>query len=155
MKHLKVIESLIANGDADVSAQGLELLVSQSPTARELKAMVLPMLRASSHDRNRVASRIIRRLTQTGRHRRLMTVLRNTARRIAFKKPGGWRAFLVTAEQGSFSAAARAMGVSQPTVRRQVTALEADTAIRNVRPTQPDLFAKKIRDTRAHLYASG
>ena len=161
------------------------------------------------------------------------------------------RAFLVTAEQGSFSAAARAMGVSQPTVGRQVAALEAelgvtlferlgthlqltqtgtglleqvramrdaaqqvslmaagqsallegavaitaseavaahllppivadlrrrhpgieielvvsnqtqdlqrreaDIAIRNVRPTQPDLFAKKIRDTRAHLYAS-
>ena len=98
MKHLKVIESLIANGDADVSAQGLELLVSQSPTARELKAMVLPMLRASRHDRNRAAARIIRRITQTGRHRRLMTVLRNTARQIAFKKLGGWR--VVTVRHG-------------------------------------------------------
>lgn len=36
------------------------------------------------------------------------------------------RAFLVTAEEGSLSAAARALGVSQPTVGRQVEALEAD-----------------------------
>lgn len=34
------------------------------------------------------------------------------------------RAFLVTAEEGSFSAAARALGLSQPTVGRQVAALE-------------------------------
>ena len=34
------------------------------------------------------------------------------------------RAFLVTAEEGSFSAAARALGISQPTVGRQVAALE-------------------------------
>ena len=34
------------------------------------------------------------------------------------------RAFLVTAEEGSFSAAARALGASQPTIGRQVAALE-------------------------------
>lgn len=34
------------------------------------------------------------------------------------------RAFLATAEEGSLSAAARALGVTQPTVGRQVTALE-------------------------------
>jgi DNA-binding transcriptional LysR family regulator len=34
------------------------------------------------------------------------------------------RAFLITAEEGSFSAAADAMGLSQPTVSRQVAALE-------------------------------
>ncbi len=34
------------------------------------------------------------------------------------------RAFLVTAEEGSFSAASRALGLTQPTLGRQVTALE-------------------------------
>lgn len=161
------------------------------------------------------------------------------------------RAFLVTAEQGSFSAAARALGIAQPTVGRQVAALErdlgvalfervsrglaltptglelvehmramsdaalrvsrvatgqalslegsicisaseliaafllpplvaklrarhpgieveivasntpqdlrrreADIAVRNFRPTEPDLFARKLRDMEAYLYAS-
>lgn len=161
------------------------------------------------------------------------------------------RAFLVTAEEGSFSAAGRALGMAQPTVGRQVAALEeeldvtlfervghgltltatglslveharamgeaamrlaltasgqslsldgivvisasqvtamytlppiiahlrathpgieveivatndtsdltrreADIAIRSFRPTQPDLFARKVNDGRAHLYAS-
>ncbi|MGH1347990.1 MAG: LysR family transcriptional regulator [Nannocystales bacterium] len=36
------------------------------------------------------------------------------------------RAFLVTAEEGSFSAAARALGMAQPTVGRQVAALEEE-----------------------------
>lgn len=36
------------------------------------------------------------------------------------------RAFLVTAQEGSFSAAARALGSTQPTVGRQVAALEAE-----------------------------
>ena len=36
------------------------------------------------------------------------------------------RAFLVTAEEGSFSGAARALGMAQPTVGRQVAALEAE-----------------------------
>lgn len=161
------------------------------------------------------------------------------------------RAFLVTAEEGSLSAAARALNMTQPTLGRQVSALEAelgialfertasglvltasglelvehvramgnaanglslaasgrsqavegsvcisateataayvlppiiaklrahapgieieivasndssdllrreaDIAIRAYRPTQPDLIAKKIRDTKAHLYAT-
>jgi len=36
------------------------------------------------------------------------------------------RAFLVTAEEGSLSAAARALGMAQPTLGRQVDALEAE-----------------------------
>lgn len=36
------------------------------------------------------------------------------------------RAFLVTAEEGSLSAAARALGMTQPTLGRQVTALERE-----------------------------
>ncbi|MEH6651952.1 MAG: LysR family transcriptional regulator [Motiliproteus sp.] len=39
------------------------------------------------------------------------------------------RAFLVAAEEGSMSAAARALGVSQPTLGRQVTALEQELGL--------------------------
>ncbi len=39
------------------------------------------------------------------------------------------RAFLVTAEEGSFSAAARALGMAQPTVGRQVAALEEELGV--------------------------
>ncbi|MEH6454533.1 MAG: LysR family transcriptional regulator [Psychromonas sp.] len=39
------------------------------------------------------------------------------------------RAFLVTAEEGSLSAAARALNMSQPTVGRQVSALEAELGV--------------------------
>ncbi|MFY0562397.1 LysR family transcriptional regulator [Archangium lansingense] len=39
------------------------------------------------------------------------------------------RAFLVTADEGSFSAAARALGIAQPTVGRQVAALEAELGV--------------------------
>ncbi len=39
------------------------------------------------------------------------------------------RAVLVTAEEGSFSAAARALGISQPTVGRQVAALESELGL--------------------------
>ena len=39
------------------------------------------------------------------------------------------RAFLVTAQTGSLSAAARALGVTQPTVGRQVTALETELGV--------------------------
>jgi DNA-binding transcriptional LysR family regulator len=39
------------------------------------------------------------------------------------------RAFLVTAEEGSLSAAAQALGVSQPTLGRQVSALEAELGL--------------------------
>lgn len=40
------------------------------------------------------------------------------------------RAFLVTAEEGSLSAAARALGMAQPTLSRQVTALEHELRTR-------------------------
>lgn len=39
------------------------------------------------------------------------------------------RAFLVVAEEGSFSAAARALGMTQPTLGRQVTALEEELGV--------------------------
>jgi DNA-binding transcriptional LysR family regulator len=39
------------------------------------------------------------------------------------------RAFLVTAEEGSFSAAARALSMTQPTVGRQVAALERELGV--------------------------
>ncbi|MGA9519843.1 MAG: LysR family transcriptional regulator [Myxococcaceae bacterium] len=39
------------------------------------------------------------------------------------------RAFLVTAEEGSLSAAARALGVAQPTLGRQVSALEDELGV--------------------------
>ena len=39
------------------------------------------------------------------------------------------RAFLVTAEEGSFSAAARALGSTQPTLSRQVAALEEELGV--------------------------
>ena len=39
------------------------------------------------------------------------------------------RAFVVTAESGSFSAAARAMGSTQPTISRQVAALEEELQV--------------------------
>lgn len=39
------------------------------------------------------------------------------------------RAFLVTAEEGSFSAAARALDMSQPTLGRQVSALEEELGV--------------------------
>ncbi len=39
------------------------------------------------------------------------------------------RAFLVTAEEGSLSAAARALGMAQPTLGRQVTALENELGV--------------------------
>ena len=39
------------------------------------------------------------------------------------------RAFLVTAEEGSLTAAARALGMAQPTLGRQVTALEQELGV--------------------------
>ncbi len=39
------------------------------------------------------------------------------------------RAFLVTAEEGTLSAAAKALGLTQPTLSRQVSALEADLGL--------------------------
>ena len=56
------------------------------------------------------------------------------------------RAFLVTAEEGSLSAAARALGLTQPTLGRQVDALERDLGValferhgRGLRPTPAGL----------------
>jgi DNA-binding transcriptional LysR family regulator len=40
-----------------------------------------------------------------------------------------WRAFLVTAEEGSLSAAARELGLTQPTLSRQVAGLEEELGI--------------------------
>jgi DNA-binding transcriptional LysR family regulator len=45
------------------------------------------------------------------------------------------RAFLVTAEEGSLSAAARALGMTQPTLGRQVAALEAELGVTLVERT--------------------
>jgi DNA-binding transcriptional LysR family regulator len=39
------------------------------------------------------------------------------------------RAFFVTAEEGSFSAAARSLGIAQPTIGRQVAALEEELGV--------------------------
>jgi DNA-binding transcriptional LysR family regulator len=39
------------------------------------------------------------------------------------------RAFLLTAEEGSFSAAGRALGIAQPTIGRQVAALEEELGV--------------------------
>ena len=39
------------------------------------------------------------------------------------------RAFLITAEEGSLSAAARALGMAQPTLGRQVSALEDELGV--------------------------
>lgn len=55
------------------------------------------------------------------------------------------RAFLVTAEEGSFSAAARALGSTQPTLSRQVAALEEELGV--------TLFARV--GTRLELTESG
>ncbi len=55
------------------------------------------------------------------------------------------RAFVVTAEEGTFSAAARALGASQPTIGRQVAALEEELGI--------TLFERV--GTRLNLTASG
>src|SRR3954469_6707929 len=56
------------------------------------------------------------------------------------------RAFLVTAEEGSLSAAARALGMTQPTLGRQVVALEEELGVglferagRRLAPTPPGL----------------
>ncbi|WP_426357327.1 LysR family transcriptional regulator [Pseudocolwellia sp. HL-MZ19] len=39
------------------------------------------------------------------------------------------RAFLVTAEEGSLSAAARSLGMTQPTIGRQISALEKELGV--------------------------
>ncbi|NKB45083.1 MAG: LysR family transcriptional regulator [Alphaproteobacteria bacterium] len=66
------------------------------------------------------------------------------------------RAFLVTAEEGSLSAAARSLGLTQPTLGRQVTALEESLGVtlfervgRALSPTQAGL------DLLSHVKAMG
>ena len=62
------------------------------------------------------------------------------------------RAFLLTAETGSLSAAARALGTTQPTVGRQIAALERELGVvlfelltgRPLPPPGPDGFASVI-----------
>ena len=49
------------------------------------------------------------------------------------------RAFLVTAEEGSFSAAARALGTTQPTIGRQVAQLEEELGVGSARVRPPRL----------------
>ncbi|WP_298434828.1 LysR family transcriptional regulator [uncultured Jannaschia sp.] len=72
------------------------------------------------------------------------------------------RAFLVTAEEGSLSAAARALGSTQPTLGRQVAALEAELGValferhgRGLRPTAAGLHllehARRMGDGAAAL----
>jgi len=78
------------------------------------------------------------------------------------------RAFLVTAEEGSLSAAARTLGMAQPTVGRQVSALEAELGVSLfertnsgliLTPSGTDLLAqvKTMADAAANVYrlASG
>ena len=78
------------------------------------------------------------------------------------------RAFLVTAEEGSLSAAARALGMTQPTVGRQVSALEQELGValfervgRGLELTPSGLeLVSHVRDmgkaaTRVSLAASG
>jgi len=78
------------------------------------------------------------------------------------------RAFLVTAEEGSLSAAARALGMAQPTLGRQVSALEEELGVAlfertgrglELTPTGLDLVehvrAMGAAATRVSLTASG
>jgi DNA-binding transcriptional LysR family regulator len=78
------------------------------------------------------------------------------------------RAFLATVEEGSLSAAARALGLTQPTVGRQIAALEEELGVillerssRAVTPTQSGLelldHARAMGEaaTRVSLAASG
>lgn len=75
------------------------------------------------------------------------------------------RAFLVTAEEGSLTAAAQALGMTQPTVGRQVTALEEELSVvlfdraggkLTLTPTGIDLLAhvKAMGDAALHVSRS-
>lgn len=66
------------------------------------------------------------------------------------------RAFLVTAEEGSFSAAARALGMSQPTLGRQVAALEEELGLTLFdRPRGGLALTEAGRDLLEHLRDMG
>lgn len=56
------------------------------------------------------------------------------------------RAFLVTAEEGSFSGAARVLGTTQPTIGRQVSALEASLKVTLVERTVRGLTLTEAGD---------
>jgi DNA-binding transcriptional LysR family regulator len=66
------------------------------------------------------------------------------------------RAFLATAQEGSLSAAARALGATQPTVGRQVAALEADLGVMLFERVGKTLaITKSGRDLLEHVQAMG
>jgi DNA-binding transcriptional LysR family regulator len=66
------------------------------------------------------------------------------------------RAFLVTAEEGSLSAAARALGLSQPTLGRQVTALEDSLGVLLFERVGKSLLLTQTgRDLLAHVRLMG
>lgn len=66
------------------------------------------------------------------------------------------RALLVTAEEGSYSAAARALGSTQPTVGRQVAALEAELGITLVERVGRSIeLTETGRDLIEHVRAMG
>ena len=66
------------------------------------------------------------------------------------------RAFLATAEEGSLSAAARALGLTQPTLSRQVTALEESLGVTLFeRGTRVMALTDTGRELIAHVRAMG
>ncbi len=66
------------------------------------------------------------------------------------------RAFLATAEEGTLSAAARALGSTQPTVGRQIAGLEADLGVTLFERAGRSLtMTRAARDLLAHVQAMG
>lgn len=66
------------------------------------------------------------------------------------------RAFLATAEEGSLSAAARALGSTQPTVGRQISALETDLGVTLFeRAGRSLVMTGAARDLLEHVQAMG
>lgn len=66
------------------------------------------------------------------------------------------RAFLATAEEGSLSAAARALGSTQPTVGRQISGLEADLGVTLFQRAGRSLvMTGAARDLLEHVQAMG
>ncbi len=66
------------------------------------------------------------------------------------------RAFLATAEEGSLSAAARALGSTQPTVGRQISGLEADLGVTLFeRAGRSLVMTGAARDLLEHVQAMG
>ena len=66
------------------------------------------------------------------------------------------RAFLATVEEGSFSAAARVLGSTQPTVGRQIAGLEADLGVTLFdRAGRALLMTSAARELLEHVQAMG